>query len=143
MGACVVCAPADTGCPDGSVPRLAQVWEGQMGCSCDSGINHPNQYYEESRRVLTERQAEAAGMAGGAGEAADAIPTPTAAGGRLSGEGSGAAAAITPAAALQSGQLQQQEQEQQQHGGVMLAVAAAVSGSGGALGTTPAKLQRT
>lgn len=30
----------------------ASAWEGKMGCSCDSGINHPNQYYEESRKVL-------------------------------------------------------------------------------------------
>lgn len=32
----------------------AAVWEGKMGCSCDTGINHPNQYYEESRKVLTK-----------------------------------------------------------------------------------------
>lgn len=30
----------------------AAVWEGKMGCSCDIGINHPNQYYEESRKAL-------------------------------------------------------------------------------------------
>jgi DNA primase large subunit len=30
----------------------AAVWEGKMGCSCDTGINHPNQYYEESRKVV-------------------------------------------------------------------------------------------
>ena len=30
----------------------AATWEGKMGCSCDTGINHPNQYYEESRRAL-------------------------------------------------------------------------------------------
>ena len=28
-----------------------KVWEGQHGCACD-GINHPNQYYEQSRKVL-------------------------------------------------------------------------------------------
>ena len=27
-----------------------KVWEGQHGCSCDSGINHPNQFFEESRK---------------------------------------------------------------------------------------------
>lgn len=32
----------------------AATWEGKMGCSCESGINHPNQYYEESRKVLSE-----------------------------------------------------------------------------------------
>ncbi|KAI8100419.1 hypothetical protein M9435_006903 [Picochlorum sp. BPE23] len=31
----------------------ATVWEGKMGCSCDTGINHPNQYFAESRKVLT------------------------------------------------------------------------------------------
>ena len=30
----------------------ASVWEGKMGCACDTGINHPNQYYEESRKTL-------------------------------------------------------------------------------------------
>jgi len=30
----------------------ATVWEGKMGCPCETGIDHPNQYYEESRRVL-------------------------------------------------------------------------------------------
>ena len=28
----------------------ATVWEGMHGCACDSGINHPNQYYDESRK---------------------------------------------------------------------------------------------
>lgn len=28
----------------------ATMWEGMHGCSCDSGINHPNQYYDESRK---------------------------------------------------------------------------------------------
>lgn len=30
----------------------ASVWEGKMGCACDTGINHPNQYFEESRKIL-------------------------------------------------------------------------------------------
>lgn len=34
----------------------AAVWEGKHGCACTSGITHPNQYYEESRRVLAEKQ---------------------------------------------------------------------------------------
>lgn len=34
----------------------AAVWEGKMGCSCDTGINHPNQYYEESRKVLASQK---------------------------------------------------------------------------------------
>jgi DNA primase large subunit len=38
----------------------AAVWEGKMGCSCDTGINHPNQYYEESRKVLASQRGDAA-----------------------------------------------------------------------------------
>ena len=34
-----------------------KVWEGQHGCACD-GINHPNQYYEQSRKVLVGEAAE-------------------------------------------------------------------------------------
>ena len=44
----------------------AAVWEGKMGCSCDTGINHPNQYYEESRKVLAA--AAAGGDVGGDGD---------------------------------------------------------------------------
>lgn len=29
----------------------AAAWEGQHSCSCDTGINHPNQYFDESRKV--------------------------------------------------------------------------------------------
>ncbi|BDA49539.1 DNA primase large subunit [Coccomyxa sp. Obi] len=36
------------------------VFEGQHTCICDSGINHPNQYYDESRKVLLEQQDAAA-----------------------------------------------------------------------------------
>lgn len=42
----------------------AAVWEGKMGCSCDSGINHPNQYYEESRKVLDGGGGDGEGMEG-------------------------------------------------------------------------------
>jgi DNA primase large subunit len=47
----------------------ASVWEGKMGCSCDSGINHPNQYYEESRKVLVGDGDAANGGAAAAGGA--------------------------------------------------------------------------
>ncbi|KAK9818167.1 hypothetical protein WJX72_008093 [[Myrmecia] bisecta] len=30
----------------------ASAWAGAHACSCDTGINHPNQYYDESRKVL-------------------------------------------------------------------------------------------
>jgi DNA primase large subunit len=47
----------------------AAAWEGKMGCACDTGINHPNQYYEESRKVLApgEGGGEAAAAAAAAG----------------------------------------------------------------------------
>ncbi|KFM26884.1 putative DNA primase large subunit [Auxenochlorella protothecoides] len=34
----------------------AAVWEGKHGCSCETGINHPNQYFEESQKVLHGEQ---------------------------------------------------------------------------------------
>lgn len=34
----------------------AAVWEGKHGCACTAGITHPNQYYDESRRVLSDKQ---------------------------------------------------------------------------------------
>ncbi len=37
----------------------AAVWEGKHSCACTAGITHPNQYYDESRRVLTTEQKEA------------------------------------------------------------------------------------
>ena len=40
------------------------VWEGKMGCSCDTGVNHPNQYYEESRKVLVAEEEQGAGGEG-------------------------------------------------------------------------------
>lgn len=34
----------------------ASAWEGaHSGCECETGINHPNQYYEESRRCIKEQ----------------------------------------------------------------------------------------
>ncbi|CAD7696056.1 unnamed protein product [Ostreobium quekettii] len=35
-------------------------WEGKHGCPCDAGVQHPNQYYRESRATI-ERQQSSAG----------------------------------------------------------------------------------
>jgi len=41
----------------------AAAFEGVSGCACDVGVNHPTQYYEESRRMADERAAREAGGA--------------------------------------------------------------------------------
>lgn len=41
-------------------------------CSCDVGINHPTQYYRESRRIADEHEAAAGGKPGDAAPAAAA-----------------------------------------------------------------------
>lgn len=41
----------------------AAAWEGKHGCACDTGINHPNQYFAESRRVLDREQQQAGSQA--------------------------------------------------------------------------------
>ncbi|DBA73367.1 TPA: hypothetical protein ACH3X1_011411 [Trebouxia sp. C0004] len=55
----------------------AAAWEGAHGCECVTGINHPNQYYSESRKVhdaQMEAEQDATTAAGTPGQSANRLP---------------------------------------------------------------------
>lgn len=60
----------------------AAAWEGKMGCSCDTGINHPNQYYEESRKVLAAAAGDGEGSPAAGAATLAMTPAPQAGAGR-------------------------------------------------------------
>ncbi|KAA6417087.1 MAG: putative DNA primase large subunit-like [Trebouxia sp. A1-2] len=55
----------------------AAAWEGAHGCECVTGINHPNQYYTESRKVhdaQMEAEQDATNAAGMPAQSATRLP---------------------------------------------------------------------
>lgn len=80
----------------------AAAFEGIHGCSCETGINLPAQYYQESRRVCDEKEGRSSSVVMSAGQAAAATtqqPLTPAMTGRPASDGSGA----TPATASEIG----------------------------------------